>query len=133
MNLLTTLGPFAATAIAEIVGWDLGAVWCHWCRVMERNTYGNPAVADLIRARHVAVRRRPGCPAGLSRPYENYGWPVTVVFSADGREIVTLRGQPTSNSGAGGPPLRLGARLKGYWWAWRGRPVRPGPGSTQPL
>ena len=27
---------------------DLGAVWCHWCHVMQRDTYGNPAVADLI-------------------------------------------------------------------------------------
>jgi uncharacterized protein YyaL (SSP411 family) len=30
---------------------DLGATWCHWCHVMDRDTYGNPAVADLIRAR----------------------------------------------------------------------------------
>jgi uncharacterized protein len=30
---------------------DLGAAWCHWCHVMERDTYGNPDVADLITCR----------------------------------------------------------------------------------
>ena len=34
--------------------------------------------------------RTPG--PDLSRRYEDYGWPATVVFSADGREIVKLRG-----------------------------------------
>jgi uncharacterized protein YyaL (SSP411 family) len=71
---------------------DLGAVWCHWCHVMERDTYGNPAVADLIRARYVPVRVDQDARPDLSRRSEDYGWPATVVFSADGREIVKLRG-----------------------------------------
>ena len=71
---------------------DLGAVWCHWCHVMERDTYGNPAVADLIKARYVPVRVDQDARPDLSRRYEDYGWPATVVFSADGREIVKLRG-----------------------------------------
>jgi uncharacterized protein YyaL (SSP411 family) len=71
---------------------DLGAVWCHWCHVMERDTYGNPAVADLIKARYVPVRVDQNARPDLSRHYEHYGWPATVVFSADGQEIVKLRG-----------------------------------------
>jgi hypothetical protein len=71
---------------------DLGAVWCHWCHVMERDTYGNPAVADLIKARYVPVRVDQDARPDLSRRYEDYGWPATVVFSADGQEIVKLRG-----------------------------------------
>ncbi|MES2570732.1 MAG: DUF255 domain-containing protein, partial [Verrucomicrobiota bacterium] len=27
---------------------DLGAVWCHWCHVMDELTYGDPAVIELI-------------------------------------------------------------------------------------
>lgn len=71
---------------------DLGAVWCHWCHVMERDTYGNPAVADLIKARYVPVRVDQDARPDLARRYEDYGWPATVIFSADGREIVKLRG-----------------------------------------
>ena len=27
---------------------DIGAVWCHWCHVMDRESYENPEVARLI-------------------------------------------------------------------------------------
>ncbi len=83
---------------------DLGAVWCHWCHVMDRETYGHPDVAELIRARYVPVRVDQDARPDLSRRYEDYGWPATVVFSSDGREIVKLRGFV--------PPARMIAVLK---------------------
>jgi len=27
---------------------DIGAVWCHWCHVMDRESYENPQIASLI-------------------------------------------------------------------------------------
>jgi uncharacterized protein len=66
---------------------DLGAVWCHWCHVMERDIYGNPTVADLIEARYLPVRVDQDSRADLSRRYEDHGWPATGVFSADGRKM----------------------------------------------
>ena len=27
---------------------DIGAVWCHWCHVMDRESYENPEIAALI-------------------------------------------------------------------------------------
>ncbi len=27
---------------------DLHAVWCHWCHVMDEQTYQNPAIIDFI-------------------------------------------------------------------------------------
>ena len=35
---------------------DLGAVWCHWCHVMEDVTYRDPDVIKLLRSRYIAVR-----------------------------------------------------------------------------
>src|SRR6266700_2398786 len=35
---------------------DLGAVWCHWCHVMDETTYRDPRVVQLIGQRFVAVR-----------------------------------------------------------------------------
>ena len=32
---------------------DLGAVWCHWCHVMEEVTYRDPKVIELIRSRYI--------------------------------------------------------------------------------
>src|SRR4029453_4966790 len=76
LTLFALLGVTPARAADRVIAWqdwsetafaqaqrenrsvllDLGAVWCHWCHVMERDTYDNPAVADLIRARYDPVR-----------------------------------------------------------------------------
>ena len=37
-----------ATAEKRFVILDLEAVWCHWCHVMEKTTYSDPAVQSLL-------------------------------------------------------------------------------------
>ena len=71
---------------------DLEAVWCHWCHVMAETTYSDPAVRALIGERYIAVRVDQDSRPDISRRYEQYGWPATVVFNADGTEIVKRRG-----------------------------------------
>jgi uncharacterized protein YyaL (SSP411 family) len=71
---------------------DLGAVWCHWCHVMEDVTYRDPKVIALIGQRYIAVRVDQDARPDLSTRYENYGWPATVVFNSDGSEIVKRQG-----------------------------------------
>ena len=71
---------------------DLGAVWCHWCHVMEEITYRDPKVIALIKQRYIAVRVDQDSRPDLSNRYENYGWPATVVFNSDGSEIVKRQG-----------------------------------------
>jgi hypothetical protein len=71
---------------------DLEAVWCHWCHVMDEVTYSDPKVVALIKSRYIPVRVDQDSRPDISRRYENYGWPATVVFNADGGEIVKRRG-----------------------------------------
>jgi uncharacterized protein YyaL (SSP411 family) len=71
---------------------DLEAVWCHWCHVMDQTTYADPQVRQLIGDRYIAVRVDQDSRPDLSSRYENYGWPATVVFAADGSEIVKRQG-----------------------------------------
>src|ERR1700685_3856722 len=71
---------------------DLEAVWCHWCHVMDETTYANPAVIALIKSNYIAVRVDQDSRPDLSNRYEDYGWPATVVFNADGGEIVKRQG-----------------------------------------
>ena len=74
---------------------DLEAVWCHWCHVMEEKTYSNPKVIELMKSRYIAVRVDQDARPDISRRYENYGWPATVVFDVvDGKviEVVKRRG-----------------------------------------
>lgn len=71
---------------------DLEAVWCHWCHVMDEVTYNDPKVIELIKSRYIAVRVDQDSRPDISRRYEDYGWPATVVFNAEGGEIVKRRG-----------------------------------------
>jgi uncharacterized protein len=71
---------------------DLEAVWCHWCHVMNNVTYGDPKVIELVRKHYIPVRVDQDSRPDISRRYENWGWPATVVFGPDGTEIVKRRG-----------------------------------------
>ena len=71
---------------------DLEAVWCHWCHVMDEQTYHDDAVMKLIRDHYIAVRVDQDARPDLSRRYEDYGWPATIVFAPDGAEIVKRSG-----------------------------------------
>jgi uncharacterized protein YyaL (SSP411 family) len=90
--------PWSAGAFAQakrekkFVIMDLEAVWCHWCHVMDATTYRDPKVIALMGARYVPVRVDQDSRPDLSNKYEDYGWPATVVFAADGSEIVRRRG-----------------------------------------
>jgi uncharacterized protein YyaL (SSP411 family) len=71
---------------------NLGAVWCHWCHVMDDVTYQDPKVIELIRSHYVAVWVDEDSRPDLANRYEDYGWPATIVFGADKGEIVKRRG-----------------------------------------
>jgi uncharacterized protein len=71
---------------------DLEAVWCHWCHVMDANTYSNPAVIKMLQAHYLTVKADQDSRPDLSNRYEDYGWPATVVFDSDGHEIVKRQG-----------------------------------------
>jgi uncharacterized protein len=74
---------------------DLEAVWCHWCHVMDETTYRDPKVIALLGARYVALKVDQDSRPDLANRYEDYGWPATIVFAADGSEIVRRRGYLT--------------------------------------
>ena len=90
--------PWSDAAFAEarrdhkFVIMDLEAVWCHWCHVMDETTYRDPKVISLMGSRYVAVRVDQDSRPDLANRYEDYGWPATIVFAADGSEIVRRRG-----------------------------------------
>jgi uncharacterized protein len=84
---------------------DLGAVWCHWCHVMEETTYREPRVIELLGTGFLPVRVDQDARPDLSNRYEDYGWPATVIFDADGAELVKFSGYI--------PPLRMISLLEG--------------------
>ena len=70
----------------------MAAVWCHWCHVMERTTYRDPAIQRRIAEKFIAVRVDQDSDPALSYRYENWGWPATIMLDKDGNEIFKRRG-----------------------------------------
>jgi hypothetical protein len=63
---------------------NLGAAWCHGCRVMDESTYGDDGVAELLNRDYVPVRvdsdRRPD----INDRYNMGGWPTTAFLTPRG-------------------------------------------------
>ena len=81
-----------ARAQKKYVLLNLGAVWCHWCHVMDATTYRDAEVLRLIRTNYIPVRVDQDARPDLSRRYEAFGWPATIVMDADGNDIGKMRG-----------------------------------------
>ena len=81
-----------ARAQHKFVLLDLEAVWCHWCHVMDDITYRDPVVIRLLNQHYILVKVDQDARPDISHRYEDYGWPATVVFAADGSEIVKRQG-----------------------------------------
>lgn len=72
---------------------DIGAVWCHWCHVMDRESYEDPEMARIINQHFVAVKvdrdERPDVDtryqAAVSAISGQGGWPLTAFLTPDGR------------------------------------------------
>ena len=72
---------------------DIGAVWCHWCHVMDRESYEDATLAPLINERFVAVKvdrdERPDVDSRYQAAVQSIsgqgGWPLTAVLTPDGR------------------------------------------------
>lgn len=81
-----------ARAENKLILLDLEAVWCHWCHVMDEQTYADPQVAALLAKHYIAIKADHDARPDLAERYRDYGWPATIIFTPDGREIVKRAG-----------------------------------------
>jgi uncharacterized protein len=71
---------------------DIGAVWCHWCHVMDGESYEDPALAAYLNEHFVCVKvdrdERPDVDARYQRAVQALtqqgGWPLTAFLTPDG-------------------------------------------------
>jgi len=72
---------------------DIGAVWCHWCHVIDRESYENPVIAQIINENFLPVKvdrdERPDVDAryqsAISAISGQGGWPLTGFLMPDGK------------------------------------------------
>ncbi len=71
---------------------DIGAVWCHWCHVMDRESYENAETAEIINKFFIPVKvdrdERPDVDtryqAAVSSISGQGGWPLTAFLTPEG-------------------------------------------------
>lgn len=76
----------------KLVLLDLGAVWCHWCHVMDEKTYSDPQVAAYMNEHFVAAKVDQDAHPDLASRYHDWGWPATILLDADGQELAKFSG-----------------------------------------
>jgi uncharacterized protein YyaL (SSP411 family) len=72
---------------------DIGAVWCHWCHVMDRESYENLDTAAVINDFYIAVKvdrdERPDVDAryqaAVAAISGQGGWPLTAFLTPEGK------------------------------------------------
>ena len=72
---------------------DIGAVWCHWCHVMDRESYESPAIAAIINEHFIAIKvdrdERPDVDSRYQTAVQAIsgqgGWPLTAFLTPEGK------------------------------------------------
>ena len=72
---------------------DIGAVWCHWCHVIDHESYEDREIAKIINERFVAVKvdrdERPDVDSRYQSAVNAIsgqgGWPLTAFLTPDGK------------------------------------------------
>ena len=83
----------AARAADKPVLLDIGAVWCHWCHVMDRESYEDAEVAAIVNEHYIAVKvdrdERPDIDSRYQVAVASLtgqgGWPLTAFLTSDGK------------------------------------------------
>jgi uncharacterized protein YyaL (SSP411 family) len=79
----------------KLVFLSIGYSSCHWCHVMERESFSNPAVAAILNKHFVCIKvdreERPDVDevymTALQVTGEGGGWPLSMFLTADGKPI----------------------------------------------
>jgi uncharacterized protein YyaL (SSP411 family) len=82
----------AARKLDRPVRLDIGAVWCHWCHVMDGESYEDPVLAGFLNQQFICIKvdrdERPDVDARYQRAVQALtrqgGWPLTAFLTPDG-------------------------------------------------
>jgi len=86
---------------------DIGAVWCHWCHVMDVESYENEDIARIINQHFVAIKVDMDERPDIDRRYQEAvraltgqgGWPLTAFLTPDGKVFFAGTYFPPENRG----------------------------------
>ena len=93
---------------------DIGAVWCHWCHVMDGESYEDAGIAELLNRDYVCIKvdrdERPDVDSRYQRAVQALSgqgaWPLTAFLTPDGLVFFGGTYFPPDNNPYGRPGFR---------------------------
>ncbi|HUK55074.1 MAG TPA: DUF255 domain-containing protein [Nitrospiria bacterium] len=67
---------------------SISAVWCHWCHVMDGESFDHPEVIRRLNRDFIPIRVDSDKRPDINGRYNMGGWPTVAVLDADGQVIV---------------------------------------------
>ncbi|MCE5280131.1 MAG: thioredoxin domain-containing protein [Planctomycetaceae bacterium] len=131
-----------ASREGKLILLDSGATWCHWCHVMDRETYEDGQVIELVNERFIPVRidrdRLPDVDAHFQRANpilrsSGAGWPLTVLVTPEGHALFKATFLPprAGDRGIGAGLVDVLQKLDEYWRANRQQLAQAGQQTTE--
>lgn len=68
------------------------ASWCHWCHVMNDETFGNEDVRRLVAEHFIVIKVDSDARPDLAERFRDYAWPATVILTPEAQVVRALRG-----------------------------------------
>ena len=102
---------------------DVGAVWCHWCHVMDEGTYSDPEVVRLLNAHYLPVKVDRDENPEVDRRYQREvgtltgegGWPLTAFLTPQGTTFLGGTYFPPKDTGGRPGFARLLGEVARLW------------------
>lgn len=88
-----------ASDLAKPIFLSISASWCHWCHVMDEESFAHPEVIRRINDDFIPVRVDSDKRPDINSRYNMGGWPTVAILDTDGKVL------------AGGTYLPLGQLL----------------------
>jgi uncharacterized protein len=117
---------------------SIGYSTCHWCHVMEAESFSDPEIAAYMNAHFVSIKVDREERPDLDRVYQNYvigvsegGWPASLFLTPDLKPFSGANYLPPDDN-SGGPGFRtVLQRVAAMWETNRGAALRAADEGTQ--
>lgn len=74
--------------------------WCHWCKVMDKETFTDPAIADYLNSEFIPIKMdmEKGFGIDVAMKFRVRAFPTTLYFNPDGEILHKVPGYEQDNS-----------------------------------
>jgi uncharacterized protein YyaL (SSP411 family) len=84
-----------ARNLAKPIFLSISAVWCHWCHVMDQESFTHPEVIRRINTDFIPVRVDSDKRPDINSRYNMGGWPTVAILNVEGKLIAGATYLPT--------------------------------------